>query len=129
MDRNYDVISFILKYVLSEKTWSSQFCWHHQNCNHFIKAAFKDSKKLKRIRKYAFYICFFWHTKNWWFPIKKGDISRTQGVFTWFIYFLTIFKESYTVPSFIIAGHAWQILERVAKKVTSIGDQSRKAPS
>ena len=30
--RNYDVMTFILKYLYFKKNWSGQFCWHHQNC-------------------------------------------------------------------------------------------------
>ena len=33
--RNYNVISFILKYRCFKKTWGSLFCWHHRNYNHF----------------------------------------------------------------------------------------------
>ena len=34
MDRNYDVMSFISKYLYFKRAWGSHFCWHHQNCNH-----------------------------------------------------------------------------------------------
>ena len=34
MDKNNDVITFVLKYVYSKKVWGSHLCWHHQNCNH-----------------------------------------------------------------------------------------------
>ena len=35
IDRIYDVITFILKYLYF-KSWGSHFCWHHQNFNHVI---------------------------------------------------------------------------------------------
>ena len=35
IDRVYDVITFILKYLYF-KSWDSHFCWHHQNLNHVI---------------------------------------------------------------------------------------------
>ena len=53
MDRNYDVITFFSKYLFFTKTWGRHFCWHHQNCNHFIKTIFKNSRKVKRIRNYV----------------------------------------------------------------------------
>ena len=34
MDRNYDVITFISKYLYFKEAWSRQICWYHQNCNH-----------------------------------------------------------------------------------------------
>ena len=34
MDRNYDLITFISKYLYFKKAWDCHFCWHHQNCNH-----------------------------------------------------------------------------------------------
>ena len=30
--KNYDVITFISKYLYFNKAWSNQFCWYHQNC-------------------------------------------------------------------------------------------------
>ena len=32
-DMNYDAITFILKHRCFMKNWSSQFCWHNENCN------------------------------------------------------------------------------------------------
>ena len=67
VDRNYDVIIFILKKLYLKKTYSSHFCWHHQNCNHVYQNIFKDSKNVKRISwlwhllvnlcMYIIYIC------------------------------------------------------------------------
>ena len=35
IDKNYNVIIVISKYFYFKKGWCSQFCWHHQNFNHF----------------------------------------------------------------------------------------------
>ena len=40
MERNYDVITSISKYLHFKKVCSSQFCYHHQNCNHIYQIKF-----------------------------------------------------------------------------------------
>ena len=47
------LIMFILKYLYFKETYSSNFCWHHQNYNHVYWNIFKDSKNVKRIRNYV----------------------------------------------------------------------------
>ena len=52
MDRNYDVITFISKY-LSKRLRVAVFADIIKIVTMFIKALFKDSQKVKRIRKYV----------------------------------------------------------------------------
>ena len=54
MDKNYGIISFILKYLYFKKAYSSQFCWIVKIAKLSIKTIFKDSKvadlRLKEIK-------------------------------------------------------------------------------
>ena len=62
INRNYNVINFILKYVFFKWAWSSYFCWPHQNCNYFsFNQSLKTEKEFKIFGNYvseAIYICF-----------------------------------------------------------------------
>ena len=51
MDRKYDVITLISKYIL-KKPREVHFANIIKIANKFIKTTFKDSKKVKRIRNY-----------------------------------------------------------------------------
>ena len=53
IDRIYDVITFISKYIYFKKDWGSHFCWHHQNLTMLFTAIYKDSKKDKIDRNYV----------------------------------------------------------------------------
>ena len=63
MDRSYDVIAFISKYLYFRKAWGSHFCWHHKIVTFFIKTIFKDSIKVKRTKNFVskcnLYMFFF----------------------------------------------------------------------
>ena len=63
MDRNYDVIIFISKYLYFKKARAANFADIIKIATMFIKTVFKDSEKVKRIRNYVLkynlylYIC------------------------------------------------------------------------
>ena len=42
----------ISKYLLLNKAWSSQFSWHHQNCNHIYQNKLLRLRKVEGIRNY-----------------------------------------------------------------------------
>ena len=50
MDRNYNVITFISKYFYFKKARGANFADIIKISTMFIKTAFKDSKKFKKIR-------------------------------------------------------------------------------
>ena len=52
MDKNYDIIIFISKYFISKKSGIANSADIIKIAIMFIKKAFKESKKVKRIRKY-----------------------------------------------------------------------------
>ena len=53
MGINYDVITFILKYIISRRLRVTIFADIIKILTMFTKMIFKDSKKIKRIRNYA----------------------------------------------------------------------------
>ena len=53
MDRNYDLIIFISKYCYFKKAGVAIFANIIKIVTIFIKTIFKDSRKVKRIRKYV----------------------------------------------------------------------------
>ena len=59
MGRNYDVMSFISKYIYLKEPWSSQFHWHRQTVIKMIKATSEDSIKVKRVRNYVLKCNFY----------------------------------------------------------------------
>ena len=67
IDRNYDVITFISENLSFKKAYSI-FVDIVKIATIFIKAIFRDSKKLKRIRNY---VCISWYNKTCWFPVKE----------------------------------------------------------
>ena len=78
--KNYDVITFIVKYLYFKKDWSSQFCWHHQNCNGGYQKISKNSKKLKQLPKMLSVFVFFDVAKFANFRWKNSHVNRTQRV-------------------------------------------------
>ena len=101
------------KMLLLEEDLGSHFCWDHQNYNQ--KKTQEKIKELEVMYQNAIYIFISWYNKICWFPVKKcwcqqnlGGVSRD-----WYIFWI-FFRYSVTVPSFIIAGHVWQILGRRA---------------
>ena len=78
--KNYDVITFIVKYLYFKKDWSCQFCWHHQNCNSGYQKISKNSKKSKQLRKMLSVFVFSDVAKfaNFWW--KNFHVNRTQRV-------------------------------------------------
>ena len=52
IDRIYDVITFISKYLYFRKVWGSHFCWHDQNFDRIFRTIYKDWRKVKINRKY-----------------------------------------------------------------------------
>ena len=53
MDRNYDVINFISKYLYFKKAGVANFGDIIKIASMFIKTIFKDSRKVKRIKNYV----------------------------------------------------------------------------
>ena len=53
MDRSYDAITFISKYLYFKKTVVANFADIIKIVAMFIKTIFKDSRKVKRIRNYV----------------------------------------------------------------------------
>ena len=53
MDRNHNVITFISKYIISRRPSVANFADTIKIVTIFIKAIFKDSKKVARIRNYV----------------------------------------------------------------------------
>ena len=53
MDINYDVITFVSKYVYFKKAWVANFDDIIKIVSFFIKTIFKDSRKVKRIRNFV----------------------------------------------------------------------------
>ena len=79
---------------------------------YLLKQSLKTKEKLKELQiKYqnAIYICISLYSKICWFSVKKcwcKDVS--PDTYTFWI----SFRQSMTVPSFIIVGYVWQILGR-----------------
>ena len=66
MDRSYDAITFISKYLYFKKTVVANFDDIIKIVAVFIKTIFKDSRKIKRIRimyQNAIYICISLYSK------------------------------------------------------------------
>ena len=78
--KNYDVITFIVKYLYFKKDWSSQFCWHHQNCNGGYQKISKNSKKSKQLPKMLSVFVFSDVAKFANFLWKNSHVNRTQRV-------------------------------------------------
>ena len=53
MDRNYDTVTFILKYPFFEKAWRGIFNDIIEIVTMFIKTTIKDLGKVKRVRNYV----------------------------------------------------------------------------
>ena len=70
MDRNYDIIAFILR-----RPTVANFADIINIAAMFIKTTFKDSKKVKRITNYV----LKWNQKLLISSEKNVDVSRTQG--------------------------------------------------
>ena len=122
LDRNYDVINFILKLLWFQKTYSyptllkgSKF----QPC--LIKKPVKAQKKLKELEimcSNATYIYISWYSKICWFLVKKywcqqdsSGVSHSQGI---------------TTSSIIIVGYVRHILWKVIFLVLPICEQPQK---
>ena len=74
MDRNFDTINFISKYLYFKKTWGSHFCWHHQKNLCLLKQLLKTQEKLKVLEimhQNAVCIYISWYSKICWFLVKK----------------------------------------------------------
>ena len=54
MDKNYDIITFISKFLYLQKALSSQFAGIITIATMFIKTIFKDSKEIKMQSKSIF---------------------------------------------------------------------------
>ena len=52
MDKDYDVITFIWKYLYFKEAWVVNFADIIKFATIFIKTTYKDSKKVKRFRNY-----------------------------------------------------------------------------
>ena len=57
MDRNYDIIISISKFVFERRLRVANFAGITKIATMLIKKTFKDSNKVKRIRRNAIYIC------------------------------------------------------------------------
>ena len=53
MDRNYDVITFLSKNLNFKKAWGSHFADIFKIVTMFVNTILKDSRKVRRIRKYV----------------------------------------------------------------------------
>ena len=53
MDKNYEVITFISKYLYFKMTWGSHSTDIIKIVTTFTKTIFKDSREVKRIRNYV----------------------------------------------------------------------------
>ena len=103
MDKNYDVITFILKYLYFKKAYRVvNFVDIIKIATMYKKTTFKGSKKGKIIRnyilKYNLYLYFLI-----FFRRKKADVSRKQGVchviYIFFV-FLDLLKVNYNLVKF-----------------------------
>ena len=114
LNKNYDDITFISKYLYIKKAWSSEFADISKIATMFIKSTFEDSNKIKRIRNYVLkrnlYLYFLiWQKllisteKCWCQQNSRHDLCN-----------FLIFLRHMTVPSFIIEGYVWQILRKRA---------------
>ena len=94
LDRDYDVITFISKYLNFKKTYSSQFCCIIKFISMFIKTIFKSSKKLKRVTEYLLkcnlYYVFLVTTKVADFQRKMSP--ELKRCVTRFMYFLDLLQ-------------------------------------
>ena len=79
MNKNYDLITFILKYFISRRTRVASVVDITKIATIFIKATFRNSNKIKKIRNYVkkniVYICVSDITKKF-FRWKSADVSR-----------------------------------------------------
>ena len=104
IDRIYDVITFISKYIYFKKDWGSHFCWHHQNLTMLFTAIYKDSKKDKidrnYVAKYNLYLYFLiW--QNLLISSEKMLMSEElKGCITWFTYFFNLLWVRYNCAKF-----------------------------
>ena len=53
MERNYDIINFVSKYLSLRRLWVAISADIIKIVTMFIKTIFKDSRKVKRIRNYV----------------------------------------------------------------------------
>ena len=92
MDINYDVIAIISKSCYFKKAWGNHFCWHHQNYKFFIKAIFKDSRKVKRIislvSKYNLHMYFLVYPNLLIFSEKLLMSAGLMGGVTWYDFWI-----------------------------------------
>ena len=59
------------------------------------------------------YICISWYSKICWFWVKRCYCQQnSKGVSRDLFIFWSFFGCSITVPSFIIVGYVWHILEK-----------------
>ena len=116
MDKNYDVITFILKCFFYERLeypfllTSSNF----QPC--LLKKYWKSLKNLKQfeiICYNAIYICISWYRKFadfWWRKCWYHQYSRSVSCDLYI--FLDLLRKGITMSNFIIAAYVWQIYGR-----------------
>ena len=74
IDRNYDVITFILKYLYFKKTEQLFFLTSSKLQPYLLKLFLKTQKKLKELDimyQNAIYICISWYGKICWFLLKQ----------------------------------------------------------
>ena len=76
------------------------------------------------------YICIFWYSNTYWFPMKKCWCQQnSKGVSRDSYIFWVFFSQGITVPSFMIVGYVWQISGRWGLFGSPIREQPRKDPS
>ena len=85
MSNSYDVITFNLNNFILRRSRVANFADIIKTATIFIKPIFKNSKKVKRIRKYILKMqsisVFLCKTKIADFQRKNEDVSRVQEVF------------------------------------------------
>ena len=127
MDRNYDVITLISKYLYFKK---AIFAYIMKIVTIFIKTIFKDSKKVKRIRNYvskcSLYL-YFLIQRNLLISGEKMLMSaELKWCVAWIIYFFDLLWVRYNYAKFY---HCRICVRDFRGEGPHIRVQSRKAPS
>ena len=84
MDRSYDAIIFIIKYLILRRPRVAIFAGIIKIVSMFFKTFLNTQKMLKELEimyRNAIYICSSWYSTIFRFPVKNADVSRTPGLF------------------------------------------------
>ena len=134
IDRNYDIITFISKYLDLKTTWSSRYCWHHQNYNHTYKKQYLKTKKkiIIQLRYYllnAVFICI-WRYKNCWFRVINWWCQQNSSVVSHDLYrFWISFYVRYNYVKIYFCSICVTDFGEGLSFYSPIADETRKGPS